>query len=259
MENTWILYQTTNNVNGKVYIGVHRLQNTSYSKNYLGSGKGLKQSIKKYGKENFSRTTLAEFNCAKDAYLAEKSIVTEDFVNLSDTYNMKVGGEGGIGLVHTLETKAKLSACNTGKIVLEETKAKLSVSLKGREFSEETRQKISDAKKGNKNRLDKPHTKETKQKISIGNKGKIRSEEAIKKYRDAKKGNQYRLDKTHTDEAKAKMSAASPNSIPIIVEGKYYESAEKAALDKEVSPSTILNRVRSSSPKFADYIFAPIN
>ena len=71
MESKWILYSTINNINKNIYVGVHKLSNTSKSKSYLGSGYALGLAIQKYGKENFTRTTLAEFSCAEDAYAAE--------------------------------------------------------------------------------------------------------------------------------------------------------------------------------------------
>jgi hypothetical protein len=47
-----IIYLTTNQINGKIYIG-----QTSINKHgYIGSGKLLKKAIKKYGKNNFIRT-----------------------------------------------------------------------------------------------------------------------------------------------------------------------------------------------------------
>jgi hypothetical protein len=67
MNETWILYQTTNNTNSKVYVGVHKVADTWDSRKYLGSGKALKTAIEKYGKANFTRATLAEFSCAEDA------------------------------------------------------------------------------------------------------------------------------------------------------------------------------------------------
>lgn len=45
---TYIIYKTTNLINDKIYVGKH---NTSVNDGYLGSGKILKQSIKKYGKK----------------------------------------------------------------------------------------------------------------------------------------------------------------------------------------------------------------
>lgn len=43
-----IVYKTTNNVNGKIYVGVH--STIDIYDNYIGSGKTLKKAIKKYGK-----------------------------------------------------------------------------------------------------------------------------------------------------------------------------------------------------------------
>jgi group I intron endonuclease len=51
-----IIYCTTNKINGKKYIGSHNKRKL----NYLGSGTDLKQAIKKYGKENFTRQILWE-------------------------------------------------------------------------------------------------------------------------------------------------------------------------------------------------------
>lgn len=53
MNKNWILYQTENTLNGKIYIGVHELKNTTHSKNYLGSGDKLKEAIKKIWQKQF--------------------------------------------------------------------------------------------------------------------------------------------------------------------------------------------------------------
>ena len=50
------IYITTNNVNGKKYIG----QKKYYGNHevYIGSGVELKNAINKYGKENFTREII---------------------------------------------------------------------------------------------------------------------------------------------------------------------------------------------------------
>jgi hypothetical protein len=64
---------------------------------YLGSGKILKRSIKKYGKENHIKEIL-DFCDSRDAVVsAEKRIVTEDLVNHPLSMNIRTGGEGGGG------------------------------------------------------------------------------------------------------------------------------------------------------------------
>jgi len=52
----YFVYETTNNINGKKYIGYHKT--TNLNDGYLGSGKILHYAIKKYGRGAFSRRIL---------------------------------------------------------------------------------------------------------------------------------------------------------------------------------------------------------
>lgn len=84
-----ILYETTNELNGKYYIGVHKVIG---KENYFGSGTILKKAITKYGPDNFFRETLMEFDNETDAYEAEKEIVNIDMVKNKNSYNIMLGG-----------------------------------------------------------------------------------------------------------------------------------------------------------------------
>jgi group I intron endonuclease len=167
MTDTWILYKTTNLINGKIYVGVHKLADTSKSRNYIGSGLSLKLAIEKYGRKNFTRATLAEFNSIEEAYIAEAELVTQEFVNQEDTYNISLGGRGGG--IQTPEIKAKISAANKGN----------TYNI-GRKHSEESRAKISERNKG------KPKSEEHKAKMSSANIGKKHSAETRLKLSAAK-------------------------------------------------------------------------
>lgn len=89
----YLIYQTTNLINNKIYIGKHIT--TNIEDNYFGSGKLLKEDIKKYGIENFSFKILINLHNEEEMNLLEKLVVTQDFCNREDTYNINVGGDGG--------------------------------------------------------------------------------------------------------------------------------------------------------------------
>jgi len=87
------IYLTTNKINGKKYIGM--CKNTHREK-YIGSGKLLKQAIKKYGKENFDRVILQE--CETLDELSQSEIFWINFYNAvedNNFYNLTSGGFGG--------------------------------------------------------------------------------------------------------------------------------------------------------------------
>lgn len=103
----YIVYKTTNLINGKIYIGVHRT-NTDIFDFYYGCGcykkdlkknvtKGFPVAIRKYGIQNFKRETLFEFPDTKEGMIAafkkEEELVNEDFIKRPDTYNLVKGGK----------------------------------------------------------------------------------------------------------------------------------------------------------------------
>lgn len=103
----YIVYKTTNLVNLKIYVGVHR-EDPEHPSTYIGCGvskkdlkkkvtKGFPVAVRKYGYKNFKRETLFEYpdteEGCKAAYLKEAEIVDEAFVAREDTYNLVVGGD----------------------------------------------------------------------------------------------------------------------------------------------------------------------
>ena len=101
----YCLYKTTCTLNGKIYIGVHN----GRSKQYLGSGTALKSAIKQHGAKAFNREDLETFDTEAKAFAREAEVVTEEFVQRRDTYNMKVGGKGGIGQAKSEDHRKKIA------------------------------------------------------------------------------------------------------------------------------------------------------
>lgn len=91
----YTIYKITNLINGKFYIGKHITDNLNDG--YMGSGKLIKRSIKKYGEENFVKDILEVYDTEQKMNLAEKIhvIVDEDI-----SYNICPGGHGGFGYIN---------------------------------------------------------------------------------------------------------------------------------------------------------------
>lgn len=94
------VYQITNKINGKIYIGKHQTKDLNDS--YMGSGKMLKRAQKKYGIENFSKEILFNFGYEELMNAKEAELVTEDFCLREDTYNLCSGGQGGFSFINRL-------------------------------------------------------------------------------------------------------------------------------------------------------------
>lgn len=103
----YFIYQTTNKINGKIYIGKHETYNLEDG--YIGSGKLLWEAIKKYGIENFERKILFFCENSDELKAKEKEIINEEFIVRKDTYNIKIGGDGGWDYVHKKATHDSLS------------------------------------------------------------------------------------------------------------------------------------------------------
>lgn len=144
----YTIYQTTNTLNKKIYIGKHQTENVD--DDYFGSGLLLEKDIKKYGKENFKKEILFIFDNENEMNLKEKELVTEDFIKQNDNYNLAVGGEGGPifrGRKHSEDTRKKLSEISKKRKHSEDTRKKISEANRGRIISDETKKKISEKAK----------------------------------------------------------------------------------------------------------------
>lgn len=140
----WLIYKTTNTVNGKIYVGQHKTKRIEDG--YLGSGKLIRKAIEKYGVESFSREILEICDSKESADKAEEKWIAElDSTNPEIGYNITSHAWGGQPLS-------------------QESRNKISEALTGTKKSEEFKEKLRKPKP--------PRTKEHSEKISKANKGK---------------------------------------------------------------------------------------
>lgn len=158
------IYKTTCKVTNRYYIGMHSTSNIN--DNYLGSGKRLRYSIKKYGVSNHNKEILeflADRNSLKNR---EAEIVNETVLTDPNCMNMKPGGFGGFSSVEHAK-KAALSGGNsftnklkTDALFLESRKLLASAvwkklhkegrmtydNMKGKHHTDETKNKIKNTR-----------------------------------------------------------------------------------------------------------------
>lgn len=87
----FLIYKITNLINEKYYIGRHATKNLNDG--YLGSGKGIKNAITKYGKENFKKEILVFANSAEELWKLEEEIVNKEVLKDPKSYNQSLGGK----------------------------------------------------------------------------------------------------------------------------------------------------------------------
>lgn len=183
------IYITINLINGKRYIGKNKSDNEK--NNYLGSGKILKKSINKYGKENFKKEILIKCNTLEELNEYEKYFIKKyNAINRSDFYNIAEGGTGG----RTWQN-----------------------------YSEKEKEKSLKKYKGKNSKLyGIPRSEKTKEKIRLGNLGKKRSEETRRRISESQKGEKHHFyGKKRLDHSKRMKGEKHPKAKKILVYDEY--------------------------------------
>lgn len=191
----YTVYRTTNLINNKYYIGIHRTNNLD--DDYLGSGVILKKSIEKYGKENFKKEVLYIFDNEKDMFSKELEIVNEDVMNDRNSYNCTLGGRGSWSHIDSSGENNP----NYGKSLWKKNKTQEEIDIINSKR----------ASHGESNGMyGKTHTLETKQKIIDANKKWILTEEGkTTKKKQAQELSKRMKDIPKSDKQKKKMSESA--------------------------------------------------
>lgn len=159
----YYLYQITNLVNNKIYIGVHKT--VDINDGYMGSGKVIRDAIKKYGIDNFKKDILEYFDTSDAMYAKEKQIVTDEFLLREDVYNLALGGHGGFDYLN--KTRLNLSGHKKSYKKRREILAKnSSLGTKTRNAKHGIAKFQESAKTSF---LGKTHSEEAKKKIGVSN------------------------------------------------------------------------------------------
>lgn len=89
------IYEITNLINGKKYIGKRSCKCPIEEDKYMGSGTKLKEDFKKYNKENFKKEVLEICKDENEVYKREKYYLDiYDASNDPMYYNIKNSSEG---------------------------------------------------------------------------------------------------------------------------------------------------------------------
>lgn len=163
------LYKTTCLITQNYYIGIHSTSNIDDG--YMGSGKRLRRSIRKYGVNNHKKEILEFYPNRESLIESEKSVVNSFLLLDNKCMNLKNGGTGGF--VNDVHRKKFIDGSAKTRYLGNE-KLKWLYSNDS-EWTKKQKEKIIEGQKkinfNHKTFSGKKHTTETKKNIGIKNKG----------------------------------------------------------------------------------------
>jgi group I intron endonuclease len=188
------IYIITNIINGHQYIGEHSTNKNPDNDNYLGSGHLLNKKIKQYGKENFKKEILEQFNTKQEAFNAQEKYIKLYKTHISyGGYNKDRTGGWCVNKECSEETRKKQSKIRKGKTTW----------MCGKHHTDESKKKLREARK-----LQIPWNKGTKGLQVAWNKGKPWKEDIRKKQSESHK------DLKQSQETKEKRNKKLKGKIP---------------------------------------------
>ncbi len=195
----YTVYKTTNLVNGKFYIGVHKTKNPDDG--YLGSGKYIKAAIAKHGESKFKKEILFSYSDADPAFEKEAELVgvyRDDRLCM----NLREGGSGGFDYVNRNNLHSTKEGRERLKQILRDDPEFLKRAVKKRdtpEWRKVIRDGVLNSGTLGKAWLGRKHLSRTKQKMS---------ETAKRQNRTGERNPQYGTLWIKRDEQERKIKAA---------------------------------------------------
>ena len=167
------VYKIVCKITGEYYFGssFYIMRNS-----YWGGGTKIRERVTQYGKDNFVKEILGEFDDRVEAHKVENQYI-EKFINDEKCLNKQLNHK--FGLLYGEESRSKIGAASAiakrgenhpmfGKHFSAATRAKMSAAQLGKHHTYETRAKISDATRG------KHRTDNTRAKMSASHLGIFR-------------------------------------------------------------------------------------
>jgi len=170
--------------NGKSYVGITRQSAHARFSEHLSSARNrpefaIHHAINKHGLPEVKTLAVGGWDYLKEA---EKKAIKVFNTKAPDGYNLTDGGEGVTGNVMSDESKAILSAFNTGKVMTQRAKDKIAVAVTSRMAQPGVREQIAKKLTG------KIVSEETKAKLSAAAKRRYEDAEERKKLSDRMRG-----------------------------------------------------------------------
>jgi len=225
----------------------------------------MQRAYEKYGSDCFTYEILQECETEEEAKNVELSYL-EDLTIRDKLYNLHYNSSGGDMLTYhpnkelIIEKRRKSQKESNSKLTHEEHKLRFCMKIGekngmyGRTHTDEVKRLYSDMHKGNTYNLGRKASQETKDKMSViaserlGEKnpffGKKHSEETLKKMLETKQKNIAKYGRT-----------LPTNTREILIDGKTYISASEAGRQLNVCTGTILHRIKSPNPIYANYFY----
>jgi group I intron endonuclease len=171
----YTIYKVTNLKNGKVYIGFDSKwpnRKTVHKSAHKNGETKFYRALKKYGWESFDWQPIYQSNDKTYTLNIMENFFIREYDSFNNGYNSTLGGDGGLGIKHTQETKNKISEGNripkpqTPEHVKKRTESRLKNIQLGitspPKISEETKLKISKSTKGIPKPMSEQHKKNLK-------------------------------------------------------------------------------------------------
>ncbi len=128
-----LVYILKNKTNGRSYVGktersLQERMREHVNCSFYGSQSHIHRAIRLYGFDSFEQVILEEF--AKEHVNAREEYWIAVLGTFADGYNMTKGGDGVLGLKHTIESNEKNRLAHIGTVQSRETRLKKRSSMK---------------------------------------------------------------------------------------------------------------------------------